>query len=167
MIPTHNTGSRNDWITGLPKDYEYLSSKDIQLRLYDLAVWMMYPEYKYRLLTINFINDGGPYTVIFDDDKREETFEILKNEFNTIKNNPVPSRLKEEKPDQASWKCNRVCHFGKTMAPNGVCWCDNIHAYMIHNGVDETILKVNEIRSNRKVEIENKTSNRRNQYTKE
>ncbi len=163
------TGKRTDWVTGKLKDYDYLSKDDIQLRLYDLATYLLYPNYKHRLLTIHFINDGGPFTVAFDDKDREETYERLKKEFLHIKNNPLPSRLKERKPQDAKWKCSKVCHFGKTMAPNGACWCDNIHTYMINHSVDETILKIKEIKDNQsKASIkEGKTSDRRNKHKEE
>jgi len=157
------TGSRKDWNTGVLKDYEYLSSKDIQIRMYDLAMSLIYPKYKTRLLTVNFINDGGPFTVTFDDQQRKETLEILRTKINKIKSNWLPTRLKETKPKDARWKCKNVCFFGKNKTSSGSCYCDNIHSYMIHNGIEKTMESVAKIRG----EINGdgaKTSDRRNVY---
>lgn len=159
------TGRRNCWTTGKLKDYDYLLNNDIQLRMYDLASSILYPQYKHRLLTMHFVNQGGPFTVNFDDDERNKTIEMLSSHFNSILNNHQPSRIKEENP-KSSWKCNKVCSFGKEKASNGNCWCDNIFYYLIHNGIDKTILKVDELR-NQKIsdsKFVNLTSNRRNVF---
>jgi len=156
------TGSRKDWNTGVLKDYEYLSEKDIQLRMYDLAMSLVYPQYKTRLLTIHFINDGGPFTVTFDDAKRKETLDIIKNKIN-IKENWLPTRLKETNPKDSRWKCKNVCFFGKTKTSSGSCYCDSIHSFMMHNGIEKTMEGVSKIREGNK-ESASKTSDRRNIY---
>ena len=158
------TGSRKDWNTGKLKDYEYLSSKDLQLRMYDLAMSLVYPQYKTRLLTIHFINDGGPFTVTFDDAQRKETLEILRGKINDIRDNWMPARMKEVNPKDARWKCKNVCYFGKTKGPSGMCHCDNVYSYMVHNGIEETMSKASEIRNNKKDAEKSSTSNRRNVY---
>lgn len=158
------TGSRKCWNTGVLKDYDYLKSKDIQLRMYDLATSIVYPQYKNRIMTIHFVNDGGPYSVSFDDEDRKKTLDILKNNIDEISNNWLPTRLKEEKPRDAKWKCKNVCHFGKTKGSNGCSVCDNIYYYMVQNGLDATIEKVEEIKSSKVVAEDKSTSNRRNIY---
>ena len=155
------TGSRKDWNTGVLKDYEYLSSKDIQIRMYDLAMSLVYPQYKNRLLTIHFINDGGPFTVTFDDYQRKETLEIIKTKINTIESNWLPSRLKETNPKDSKWKCKNVCFFGKNKTKTGACYCDNIHSYMLHNGIEKTMESVAKLRVDKD---SSQTSNRRNVY---
>jgi hypothetical protein len=157
------TGLRKCWTTGKEKDYEYLLNNDIQLRMYDLACSILYPQYKHRLMTIHFINKGGPFTVAFDDKEREKTIDILKYHFTNITSNQCPSRIKEDNP-KSSWKCRKVCHFGKNEASNGSCWCDNIFYYLLHNGVDDTILKVEELRKKERSNMVSLTSNRRNIY---
>jgi hypothetical protein len=154
------TGSRKDWNTGVLKDYEYLSSKDMQLRMYDLAMSMVYPQYKTRLLTIHFINDGGPFTVSFDDEQRKETVNWLKTKINDISDNWMPTRLKETDPKTSRWKCKNVCFFGKTKDKNGSCYCESIHSYMTHNGIDKTMIQVDGLKKNNDSQV--KTSNRRN-----
>jgi len=79
------TGKRRCWISGKDKDHESLRD-DIQLRLYDLAVSLLYPNYEHIMFTIYYINDGGPFTVAFTPEDREETYQILLKEFNTIQN---------------------------------------------------------------------------------
>lgn len=158
------TGSRKCWNTGVMKDYDYLKQDDIQLRVYDLAMSIVYPQYKTRLLTVHFINDGGPFTVTFDDNERRETLSILKNRINSIKENWLPTRLKETKPKDARWKCKNVCHFGKTKGPNGNCICDNVYYYMLEKGMDKTELRVSDIKEEKKNSSLNKTSDRRNIY---
>jgi hypothetical protein len=157
------TGSRKCWNTGQVKDYGYLSSKDVQLRVYDLAMSIVYPEYKNRILTIHYINDGGPFSVVFDDQDRKETINLLKSKINNIENNWLPCRLKENKPSESRWKCKNVCYFGKTKGSNGNCICDNMYYYMLNNGIDSLEKKVFDIKSEQSTQ-ENKTSDRRNVY---
>jgi len=157
------TGSRKSWETGELKDYDYFASNDIQLRMYDLATYMLFPQYKNRLLTIHFVNDGGPFTVCFDDAQRAETLEIIKKYFNTIKGNNLPSRIKEVEPSQ-SWKCKSTCHFGKTKTQNGCSICENVYNYNLAHGIDKTILTIDKIKSEKLEEKIASTSNRRNVF---
>lgn len=143
------TGKRKDWQTGDEKDFNYLMSKDVQLRMYDLAAYYLYPQYKYRLLTIVFIKDGGPFTVSFSDEDREETLKILAKHYNAVKNNFLPSRIKETKPKQA-WKCEKTCYFGKTKTESGHCICDKIHNYMLENGIEKTVETIAKIRNKKR-----------------
>ncbi len=156
------TGSRKDWNTGKLKDTESLK-KDIQMRLYDLAAYLLFPEYKHRLLTIIFINDGGPYTVSFTDEEREEALQILKDKYKEIYENDNPTRIKEVNKEN-KWKCEKVCHYGKTILPSGYSICDTIYYFMENNGIEETTKKIKEIKKKQgdKKITEGKTSNRRN-----
>ena len=157
------TGSRKCWNSGEVKEYEYLQSKDIQLRMYDFACSILFPQYKNRILTIHFINDGGPFTVSFDEDQRKETLDIIKSAFNSIKWNHLPTRIKETRSDE-KWKCKSVCHFGKTKTKAGCSICDTIHSYMIGNGIDKTIEQINELKKKQESIKEKLTSNRRNTF---
>lgn len=100
------TGRRLDWATGEEKTQEKLQ-KDPQLKIYHYAVSQLYPEIEHVMVTINFINDGGPFTICFDKSDLLSTEDMLKEKFETIKNTKVPQLNK-------SWKCNKLCHFGKT-----------------------------------------------------
>jgi len=112
MIPTHNTGRRLDWATGKTKDQVKLFS-DPQLRLYHYAVKQMYPHVHSFLITIYFINDGGAFTVHFQDSDLEKTEAIIKRRFEAIRDTQQPLRIKETDPKQTS-KCHKLCHAGMT-----------------------------------------------------
>ena len=157
------TGSRKCWNTGEVKEYDYLHSKDVQLRMYDLACSFMFPQYKTRLLTIHFVNDGGPFTVSFDDKDRQETIEMVRNCFNSIKWNQMPSRIKETKASD-KWKCKSVCHFGKTKTADGCSICDTIHSYALGHGIDATVTEINKVKKAKEFEKSKLTNNRRNQF---
>lgn len=100
------TGRRLDWATGEEKTPEKLQ-KDAQLKIYHYAVSQLYPEIEHVMLTINFINDGGPFTICYDKSDLLSTENMLKEKFEIIKNTQIPQLNK-------SWKCNKLCHFGKT-----------------------------------------------------
>ena len=160
------TGSRKCWNTGVEKDYDYLSSKDIQLRMYDLATSILYPQYKNILLTIHFVNDGGPFTVCFDQDQRKETLEIIRSNFNAIKGNSLPDRIKETNSANL-WKCRSVCFYGKTKTENGCNICDNVHNYMLANGTDKTIERITAVKAAKNSVVKAQTSDRRNVFKDE
>ncbi len=121
------TGVRKDWLTGKPKEWEDFF-KDNQLRLYDLVLDTLYPEYKYKMLTICFIRDGGPFTVSFSDEDRKNTLNDLRKAFLEISQNNKPTRLKDDflRKDQ-QWKCRYVCSFGKTKDQDGRSQCDTFY----------------------------------------
>lgn len=100
------TGRRLDWATGQEKTQAKLE-KDPQLRIYHYAIQKLYPEIKHVIVTIFFINDGGPFSVCFGEQDLKETEEMLKQKFEYIKKTQKP-RLNK------SWMCTRLCHFGKT-----------------------------------------------------
>lgn len=109
-IPTHNTGKRLDWATGQEKTLAKLY-KDPQLMIYHYALSKLYTEYEHIIATINFINDGGAFSVCFDKKDLSETESIIRKKFETIKKCKKPILSK-------SWKCNRLCHFGKNTFEN-------------------------------------------------
>lgn len=100
------TGRRLDWATGEEKTQEKLQN-DPQLRIYHYAIQHLYPEIEHVMISIDFINDGGAFTICFDKNDIFKTEIMLKNKFETIKNTQKPQLNK-------SWKCNKLCHFGKT-----------------------------------------------------
>jgi hypothetical protein len=112
FIPTHNTGKRLDWATGETKDQKKLW-RDAQLRMYHLAMSHRFPEAKTFLITIYFINDGGPFTVHFQDKDLPKTKEMIQKKFEFIKSTQQPTLIKETDPSQ-SWKCRKLCHAGMT-----------------------------------------------------
>lgn len=104
------TGKRLDWATGEEKTHEKLQ-KDPQLMIYHYAISNIFPEYEHVIFTIYFINDGGPFSVLFDKSDLSATEYMLKNKFETIKKTKKPKLSK-------TWMCNRLCHFGKTTFEN-------------------------------------------------
>lgn len=106
------TGRRLDWATGQEKTFKKLTT-DPQLRIYHYALSKMYPDIDQFIMTIYFIKDGGPYTLAFTRDDIEETKEMLRKRFESIRDSKVPQLKK-------SWKCTKICHFGKNDHPSGI-----------------------------------------------
>jgi hypothetical protein len=104
------TGRRLDWATGTEKTQEKLE-KDPQLRIYHYAIRQLYPDIENIIVTIYFINDGGPFSVCFDKSDIPETELMLKDKFEIIKKTQSP-RLKK------SWMCSKLCHYGKSTFEN-------------------------------------------------
>lgn len=100
------TGRRLDWATGQEKTQEKLE-KDPQLKIYHYAVQKLFPEVDHIMVTIFFINDGGPFSISFDKSDLSSTEEMIRNKFEIIKKTKKP-RLNK------TWMCNKLCHFGKT-----------------------------------------------------
>jgi hypothetical protein len=100
------TGKRLDWATGQEKTYSKLQN-DPQLRIYHYAASVLYPDVDNIMVTIYFINDGGPFSLCFSKDDIPETKRIIKEKFEKIKSTRIP-RLNK------SWKCTKLCHQGKS-----------------------------------------------------
>ncbi len=108
------TGMRKDWATGEIKSFWKLCA-DPQLSIYHYALRRMYPEAKQIVPTIYFINDGGPFTMAYDDSSLEATERMLQKRFEEIKQTTRPQLL----TGYERWKCTSFCHFGKTAHPSG------------------------------------------------
>lgn len=105
------TGKRLNWATGEEKTQAKLEI-DPQLKLYHYAVHRLFPEFKHIIVTINFINDGGPFSICFDnEDNIAQTEHMLKEKFIHIQKTQRP-KLKK------TWMCNKLCHFGKNTFQN-------------------------------------------------
>jgi len=104
------TGRRLDWATGEEKTLAKLQ-KDPQLRMYHYAVSILYPKIDHIIVSINFINDGGAFSVCYDKSDLAETESMIRKKFEQIKSCQKP-RLNK------TWKCNKLCHFGKTTFDN-------------------------------------------------
>ena len=100
-----NTGRRLDWATGQEKTQEKLE-KDPQLMIYFYAAKKLYPEINNCIVTIFFINDGGPFSVSFNNSDLLATEDLLREKFNQIKKCKLPKLSK-------SWKCTKLCMYGK------------------------------------------------------
>lgn len=104
------TGRRLNWATGEEKTQEKLED-DPQLRIYHYAVNHLYPEIEHIMVTIFFINDGGPFSVSFDRSDLIKTEKMLKDKFDIIKKTKKPKLNR-------SWMCSKLCHYGKTTFEN-------------------------------------------------
>ena len=104
------TGRRLDWATGKEKTQEKLEN-DPQLRIYHYAIKHLFPHIQHIIFSIYFINDGGPFSICFDDSDLSKTEDMLRDKFEIIKNNKRPKLHK-------SWMCSKLCHFGKTTFEN-------------------------------------------------
>lgn len=104
------TGRRLDWATGQEKTQEKLES-DPQLKIYHYAIRHLYPDIKNIIFSIYFINDGGPFSICFNDDELADTENMLRAKFDKIKSVKRPALSK-------SWMCKKLCHFGKTTFEN-------------------------------------------------
>jgi len=105
------TGKRLNWATGEEKTQAKLE-EDPQLKLYHYAAHRLFPQFKHIIVTINFINDGGPFSICFDNnDNIAKTEFMLKEKFIHIQKTQKP-KLKK------SWMCSKLCHFGKNTFEN-------------------------------------------------
>ena len=108
------TGSRKDYYTQQPID-EAALMREIQPRLYHLAAYFLYPEYKNILITFYYTNEGGPITIALSQDDLAMTIAALYRFFITISHDTLILRNRQ-------WQC-RMCNFNK----NDVCcrvWSD-------------------------------------------
>jgi len=122
------TGMRKDWATGKEKDFEKLSN-DPQLRIYHYAASKLYPQAKQIIITIYWVRDGGPFTICFHQQDLAVTERLLKNRFKRVREIIRPKLNK-------SWKCTRICHFGKTLWPNSEkTICQHIHDETMEKGM--------------------------------
>ena len=108
------TGNRKDFYTQKPMD-EVLLMREVQSRLYHLAVYFLYPKYKNILITFYYANDGGPITIALSQEDIAMTIAALHRFFTTIKKDTLIRRNRW-------WTC-RMCSFNN----NGICsrvWSD-------------------------------------------
>jgi len=100
----YKTGARKNWATGEEYDIDSLRH-NFQLRLYHLVLHELYPNIENFLITIYYINDGGPFTLCFSDADLDRTLDIVREKYEEIKNTEVPELNK-------TWKCSKFCSQG-------------------------------------------------------
>jgi hypothetical protein len=111
----YKTGKRTNYETNRPKTFEELYD-DFQLRLYHYVISKLYPNVNQVLLTIFFINDGGPITLPYDNSMLEDTELRIKQEFLSIKNKKKPSLIFPH------WKCYKLCsYYANKIGDKTVC----------------------------------------------
>lgn len=108
------TGNRTNYHTQEPID-EAVLTREVQPRLYHLAAFFLYPQYKNILITFFYANSGGPVTISLSRDDLVNTIGFLYDFFTTVKKDTLIRRNKH-------WSC-KMCSFGG----NGICdriWSD-------------------------------------------
>ncbi len=87
-----------DYKTGTFTKKTHDAFKDLQMRIYSLVAKELYPQYKYVLMTLDYLRKG-PVTVIFGKEDDDKTREFLKDCYKKISESKNPPRRK-------SFKCN-------------------------------------------------------------
>lgn len=104
------TGSCIDFFNNFKrKDYDSFT-KDPQLLIYYYAVRNIYPEIDNVIFTIVYVKDGGPYTLAFGHKDYIYAEQLIKNQFESIKNNNYPNL-------NVGRHCS-FCWFNKNNYPN-------------------------------------------------
>lgn len=132
------SGSRKDWKNDKEKDYAYLC-KDFQLLLYYYAITRLYPDIKNVIITINYVRDGGPFTIPYSAKDKELALSTIKQKYLQIKNCLRP-KLKSS--GRTHWWCQKVCWAGpKSHHPKDPTKsiCQYIHDDLVKNGLEFTI----------------------------
>jgi hypothetical protein len=97
--------NRSNWATGQIKEHADFQ-KDPQLMFYFYALKKIYPEVHQFIITINYIQAGGPFTVVFTDDDLPKVEKMIREKFEKIRSVQVPKLNR-------SWKCTKTCSYGK------------------------------------------------------
>lgn len=130
-IIDYKTGRKYNWAKGTDKTYNDLV-EDFQLRLYHLATSLKYTDVDQILVTIYYINDGGPVTVMFEKDDLLKTKNMIVDRFRQMKKVGVPKRI------WGDWKCKKLCHYGKSKLreSDSLCTCEQISKEIGQSGID-------------------------------
>jgi len=132
------TGKRRCWVKDKTKEYEDMQH-DFQLRLYHLALCHLYPDDDI-LMTIYFIQDGGPYSLCYQRSDLPETLDMIRREFERIRRDNSPSRILDRDPN--NWKCQRLCHFYDDQhSDSGLSTCEHYRQELIQLGLGRVIAK--------------------------
>lgn len=130
------TGKRLNWATGEEKTYEKLCV-DPQLLLYHYAVSKMFPDYDQAIMSIFYINDGGPFSMCFDKRDHQNFLGMLKDRFEEIKKTTHPRPISR---DRSHWKCTKLCHFCKNnWEGTDQSMCQYVDDHLHQFGMSETV----------------------------
>jgi hypothetical protein len=135
------TGMRKDWATGKPKDWKKLRD-DPQLRLYHYALSRLYPDRKHILMTIVFIQDGGPFSLDFGPQDLPKTEKMIRDRFETIKDSVRPARIWNHRDNPGQFKCKKLCAFGMNKwQGTSKNVCDHLHDELLTLGMDKVVAR--------------------------
>jgi len=137
QIVDYKTGQRKDWSEdgNAKKEYPDLM-KDIQLLLYNYAIYKLYPQYDNVFTTIFFCRDGGPYYLVFDEIDRAKFLDRLKNIHNEMQNS-IP---KPRSYSRGDFRCTKLCKYLKDeWKDSGMSMCHYIEKHLKEHGVEKTM----------------------------
>lgn len=126
----YKTGRRYDYKKRQEKDIEGLKN-DPQFLLYYYALTRSFPD-EQILFTIFYTKSGGPFTIYFDDKDLVRAENILRENFEKIRDCSSPRRVKDGASDL--WKC-KYCHYEETGQ------CDTFHKEYLQIGYDKMVDK--------------------------
>lgn len=109
-ICDYKTGKNINWGTDMVYTYENIHH-NFQLRFYHLVCSILYPQIKTLLITIYFVNDGGPITLTLGHEDISDTLDMIRAKFEEIRDTDFPELNK-------TWKCTKFCDCGTTTFEN-------------------------------------------------
>lgn len=144
QIQDYKSGRRLDWATGKTKNQESFQ-KDPQLLFYYYALRNVYPDAQF-FVSIYYVNhggekypdDGGVFTVVFDDNDYAIAESMIKQKFEYIKSIEIPNLLD---PTNRHWKCKSLCEFAKPSSSPGLSVCQFIHEEVKSKGLEQTMIE--------------------------
>lgn len=137
------TGSRKNFATDEVKTLEVLR-KDKQLLFYLYALNQIYPD-KQFIMTLYFINDGGIFSVIGDEEMLKNAKEMIKKTYLEIISTENPT---VRNPKRNDFKCIHCCKYSKPASyTRGLSVCEFMQNKFKTIGVDTTIEKHGDIKS--------------------
>lgn len=135
---------RKDWATGEEKDWKKLK-EDPQLRLYHYALSRLYPDRKHIIVTVIYIQNGGPFSLDFGPQDIPKTEAMLREKFEAIRDCERPTRIIHD-PSRRFW-CEKICHYGKEkfVGPDGKksrqTICEHLHRELLSLGMSRAMAK--------------------------
>lgn len=132
---------RKDINTGKVKEYSDFQ-KDPQLRIYHYALHYLYPNVEQIMITIFYINAGGPFSLCFTKDDLKATEKMLQKKFEVIKNTVRPKLIYPH-----FLKCKKLCWFYKHDVDNQPVddykksCCKVVKDELVQLGMDKVLVK--------------------------
>ncbi len=142
----YKSGKRLNWATGEEKTYEKLQT-DPQLLLYYYACCRILPDVENFDFTIYYVNDGGPFTMCFDEEHKVLAEELIKKRFLEMKNEQHPRLISPTRQArEKNFRCKRLCHFAKTNQPGtDVSICEFFQEKIKASSADEVMAEYGDL----------------------
>lgn len=133
----YKTGRRLDWATGEEKTEAKLQH-DPQLLIYYYALKHLFPEKEF-MFSLFYINDGGLFSVYFDNSSYYEAEEMIRRRYLEIASTSEPRLLSD---NQSHWKCTRLCQFAKQQyKETGISVCEFMKQSIRAIGLEKSIAR--------------------------